>query len=180
MQSIKSLETKDSYKPHNESDTANRGFAKRTKVILDMEAAREYLNCAPSYALELKQWFSGEDYPNPSAIAFEEIKRFHCSNVYRFKVELRNNLGFEDVFYNQDALQRYFAEYSTDCNMLIPSELFNHGYNPWPSVKDNIEIHLLDSAITLILNKHIPLIKIHPGNYHRKLDRYEVPPVIKK
>ena len=71
MQSVKSLETKDSYKLHDGSDTANRDFAKRAKVILDMEEAREYLNCALSYALELKQWLAGEDCPNPVAIAFE-------------------------------------------------------------------------------------------------------------
>ena len=76
MQSVKSFETKDSYKLHDGSDTANRGFDKRAKVILDMEAAREYWNCAPSYASELKQWFAGEDYPNPSAIAFEEMDIF--------------------------------------------------------------------------------------------------------
>ena len=52
MQSIKSLETKDSYKLHKKSNTANRDFAKKAKVILDMEAAREYLNCIPSYLLE--------------------------------------------------------------------------------------------------------------------------------
>ena len=89
MQSIESLETKDSYKLCNGYNTADRDFAKRAKVILDMEAAREYLNCAPSCALELKQWFAGEDYPNPAAIAFEEIKRFYCSNVYGVNVELR-------------------------------------------------------------------------------------------
>ena len=64
------------------------------------------------------------------------------------------------MFYNQDAFHRYCAEYSTDRNMFIPSELFNHVDNPWPSVEDNIEIHLLALAITLILNKHVPLIKI--------------------
>ena len=130
MQSVKSLETKYSYKLHNKSDTADRGFAKRAKVILDMEAAREYLNCAPSYASKLKQWFAGEDYLNPAAIAFEEIKHFHCSNVYGVDVELRDNWEFEDVFYTKDTFQRYFAEYSTDCNMFIPSELFNQGDNP--------------------------------------------------
>ena len=88
MQSFKSLETKDSYKLHNGFVTANRGFVKREKVILDMEAAREYLNCALSYALKLKQWFAGEDYPNPAAISFEEITYFHCSNVYGVNVEL--------------------------------------------------------------------------------------------
>ena len=98
MQSIKSLKTKDSYKLHDGSNTANRDYAKREKVILDMEAAREYLNCALSYASKLKQWFVGEDYPNPAAIAFEEIKRFHCSNVYGVKVELRDNWGFEKIF----------------------------------------------------------------------------------
>ena len=91
MQSIESLETKDSYKLHNGSNTANRGFFKRAKMVLDMEAAREYLNCAPSYALKLKQWFAGEDYPNPVAIAFEEIRRFHRSNAYGVKVELSDN-----------------------------------------------------------------------------------------
>ena len=130
MQSIKSLETKESYKLHNGYNTTSRGFAKRAKVILDMEASREYLNCAPSYASKLKQWFAGEDYPNPAAIAFEEIRRFHCSNVYGFNLELKNNWGFEDVFYTQDAFHRYFAEYITDCNMFIWSELFNHKDNP--------------------------------------------------
>ena len=73
MQSIESLQTKDSYKLHNGSDTADRGFAKRAKMILDMEVAREYLNCAPSFASKLTQWFEGEDYPNPAAIAFEKL-----------------------------------------------------------------------------------------------------------
>ena len=174
MQSIESLKTKDSYKLYNGSDTANRDFAKSKKVILDMEVAREYLNCAPSYASELKQWFAGEDYPNPAAIAFEEIKRFHCSNVYGVNVDLRKNWGFEDVFYTQDTFQRYFAKYSIDRNIFILSEFFNHGDNPWPSVEDNIEIHLLALAITLILNNHVPLIKIYSENYCRKLDRYAV------
>ena len=138
MQSIKSLETKDSYKLHNRSNTANRDFAKRAKVILDMEAAREYLNCAFSYALKSKQWFTSKDYPNPAATAFEEIKRFHCSNMYGVDVELKESWGFEYVFYNQDAFHRYFAEYSTDCNMFIPSELFNHGDNPWTSVENKL------------------------------------------
>ena len=100
--------------------------------------------------------------------------------MYGVNVELKDNWGFEDVFYNQDTFQRYFSEYSTDCNMFIPSELFNHGDNSWPSIEDNIKIHLLALAITLILNKHVQLIKIHSGNYHRKLDRYAVRPYIKK
>ena len=91
IQSIESLKTKDSYKVHDGSDKANRDFAKRAKVILDMETAREYLKCDLSCSLKLKQWFAGEDYPNPAAIAFEEIKCFHCSNVYGVKVELRKN-----------------------------------------------------------------------------------------
>ena len=130
MQSVKSLETKDSYKLHDRSDTANRDFAKREKVILDIEAARKYLNCSPSYALELKQWFAGEDYPKPAAIAFEEIKRFYCSNVYGVDIELKGDWGFEDVFYTQDTFQKYFAEYSTDRNTSILSELFNHRDDP--------------------------------------------------
>ena len=67
-----------------------------------MEVAREYLNCDLSYALELKQWFAGEDYPNPAAIAFGEIKRLHRSTVYGVKVELRDKWGFKNVFYTQD------------------------------------------------------------------------------
>ena len=82
------------------------------------------------------------------------------------------------MFYTQDTFQRYFAEYSVDRNTFIPSELFNYKDNPCPSIEDNIEIHLLASAITLNLNKHVPLIKIHPGNYRRKFDRYAVRPAI--
>ena len=94
--------------------------------------------------------------------------------MYEVKVELRYNWGFEDVFYNQDTFQRYFAEYSTDRKTFIPSELFNHGDNPWPRFEDNIAIHCLALAITLILNKHLPLIKIHPENCRRKFDSYAV------
>ena len=92
--------------------------------------------------------------------------------MYGVDLELRDKWGFEDVFYTQETSQRCFAKYRNNRNTFIPSELFNHGDDSWPSVEDKIEIHLLASAITLILNKHAPLITINLENCRRKLDSY--------
>ena len=70
MKRIKPLKTDNIGVGHSGSERIANNFADRADVILDMEAAREYLNCVPSYALELRQWFAGDDYPNPEEVAF--------------------------------------------------------------------------------------------------------------
>ena len=96
---------------------------------MDMEAAREYLNCVPSYALELRQWFTGDNYPNLAEVAFEKIRQANRKFEYADD-ELRSDCAIEDVYNQQEAFQRYFPDYCTNCNTFIPNDLFNHGEQP--------------------------------------------------
>ena len=102
MKSIKSLKTDNMCVGHSGYESIANDFLDRADVILDMEDARNYLNCIPSYALELRQWFAGDNYPNLAEVAFQKIKQANRKFEYSDD-KLRSDWRIDNVYNQQEA-----------------------------------------------------------------------------